>query len=259
LAPPSPPPLTPQQLATLDLDAHLADPGRKQAFVTPMFESIAPRYDDFTRVFSFGMDARWKAELLRWVDDAAPMLCDVLDVACGTGDLAIASASLRPRGRVLGVDVATGMIERARARIDAVERSRIAFEVGDLTRLALPDRSIDVVTGGYALRNVPDHQAALAELARVLRPGGRLFTLDFYRPERAIWRGLFLPYLQLSGSVVGWWWHRAPVMYAYIAHSIRHFVSEKEFTTALRQNGFDVVEVRRHLLGGIALHHAIRR
>jgi demethylmenaquinone methyltransferase/2-methoxy-6-polyprenyl-1,4-benzoquinol methylase len=257
--PPSPPPLSPRELAALDLDAHLADPARKQAFVTPMFEHIAPRYDDFTRVFSFGMDARWKAELLRWIDRAAPVECDLLDVACGTGDLAVAAAALRPRGRVLGVDAAAGMIERARARIEAGDRSRLAFQVGDLTRLTLPDQSIDVVTGGYAIRNVPDHRGAIAELARVLRPGGHLFTLDFYLPERALWRALFLPYLQLSGSLVGWWWHRAPVMYAYIAHSIRHFVTQEEFSRALTEHGFDLVESRTHLLGAIALHHAIRR
>lgn len=254
-----PPPLTPRELAALDLEAHLSDPERRQAFVTPMFEQIAPRYDDFTRVFSFGMDARWKAELLRWVDASAPLGCHVLDVACGTGDLALAAASLRSGARVIGVDAASGMIERARRRVAARDATRLSFEVGDLTRLSLASASTDVVLGGYAVRNVPDHAAALDELCRVLRPGGQLFTLDFYRPENRLWRALFLPYLQLSGNVVGWLWHRAPVMYGYIAHSIRHFVTRSEFSRALDRAGFDVVRVRSHLLGGIALHHAVKR
>ncbi len=133
------------------------------------------------------------------------------------------------------------------------------FETGDLTRLPLADASVDVVLAGYALRNVPRYEDGLAELHRVLRPGGLLLTLDFYRPSFAPWRTLFLGYLQLSGSVVGWWWHRAPVIYAYIAHSIRHFVTAGDFDAALTRAGFERSARRDHLLGGIALHASIRR
>ncbi len=257
MLPPAPP--SPQELEALDLEAHLLDPARKQAFVTPMFEHIAPRYDAFTRLFSFGMDARWKGTLMRWFDERAPSAAQVLDVACGTGDLALRAAELRPQARVLGVDSAEGMIARARGRVASLDASRVRFEVGDLTRLALPDESCDVILAGYALRNVPEYEAALAELRRVLRPGGVLLTLDFYRPGFAPWRALFLWYLQLSGGLVGWWWHRAPVIYAYIAHSIRHFVTAGEFDAALSRAGFERSARRNHLFGGIALHAAIRR
>jgi len=227
--------------------------------VTPMFEHIAPRYDAFTRLFSFGMDARWKATLMDWFASHAPAHADVLDVACGTGDLALRAGTLRPTASVLGIDAAAGMIERAQARVATLDVGRIRFETGDLTRLPLPDASVDVVLGGYALRNVPQYEAALAELHRVLRPGGALLTLDFYRPANAAWCALFLGYLQLSGSVVGWWWHRAPVIYAYIAHSIRHYVTADDYARALTRAGFDVTARRDHLLGGIALHAAVRR
>jgi len=227
--------------------------------VTPMFELIAPRYDDFTRLFSFGMDARWKGELMRWLDDAAPEGGTMLDVACGTGDLALAAARLRPAARVVGVDAASRMTALATRRVASADAGRLSFTTGDLTQLDLPDASVDVVTAGYALRNVPDHEAGIAELARVLRPGGQLLTLDFYRPAAPWWRELFLGYLQLSGSAVGWWWHRAPVVYAYIAHSIRHFVTADDFSRALHAAGFDVRRESRRLLGGIALHHAVRR
>ena len=257
--PSSPPPASPRELAALDLEAYLRDPLRKQAFVTPMFEHIAPRYDTFTRLFSLGMDARWKEALMDWFAERTPTRAEILDVACGTGDLALRAAALRPAASVLGIDAAKGMVERARARVGAGDRARVRFETGDLTRLPLPDASIDVVLGGYALRNVPQYEAALVELHRVLRPGGILLTLDFYRPPSAAWRALFLGYLQLSGSVVGWWWHRAPVIYAYIAHSIRHYVSAAEFERALERTGFDTTARREHLLGGIALHAAVRR
>lgn len=257
--PPSSPPPSPRELAALDLEAHLSDPLRKQSFVTPMFEHIAPRYDAFTRLFSFGMDARWKAELLAWFESHAPADGVVLDVACGTGDLALGAARRRPAARVTGIDAAERMIAIARTRVDREEEGRVRFATGDLTRLPQDDASVDVVLAGYALRNVPRYEAALAELHRVLRPGGVLLTLDFYRPSNAAWRALFLGYLQLAGGIVGWWWHRAPVIYAYIAPSIRHFVTCGEFSAALARTGFAVAGERAHLLGGIALHRAVRR
>lgn len=255
------PPLSPAELAALDLEAHLTDPARKQRFVTPMFEHIAPRYDAFTRLFSFGMDAQWKRTLLAWFDEAAPATGGghVLDVACGTGDLAFGAAERRRSMSVLGVDAALRMTALASARIAPGDRARVAFATGDLTALALPSASVDIVTGGYALRNVPRYEDGIAELARVLKPGGSLLTLDFYRPAAAWWRVAFLGYLQLTGGIVGWWWHRAPIMYAYIAHSIRHFVSHDDFSRALERQGFEVRRVETHLLGGIALHHAVKR
>lgn len=223
-----------------------------------MFEHIAPRYDDFTRLFSFGMDARWKRMLMRWFDEVAPPRADVVDVACGTGDLAMAAARLRPAGRVTGVDAATAMIALAASRVAPADAGRVTFHTGDLTRLALADASADAVLAGYALRNVPSYEDGIRELARVLRPGGVLITLDFYRPRAAWWRLPFLGYLRLAGGAVGWWWHRAPVMYSYIAHSIEHFVSHQDFSAALRRHGFDVARVRPLLLGGVALHLAVR-
>jgi demethylmenaquinone methyltransferase/2-methoxy-6-polyprenyl-1,4-benzoquinol methylase len=250
---------SPQELGALDLGTFLADPARKQAFVTPMFEHIAPRYDAFTRLFSFGMDARWKRELMAWFDARAPQSCHVLDVACGTGDLALAAAALRPGAQVRGVDAAAGMIARAERRVTHADAGRVHFATGDLTRLALGDESVDVVLAGYALRNVPRYEDGLAELHRVLRPGGVLLTLDFYCPSVPVWRELFLGYLHLSGSAVGWWWHRAPVIYNYIAHSIRHFTTAEAFTASLQAAGFAPGHRRDHLLGGIALHEAVRR
>jgi demethylmenaquinone methyltransferase/2-methoxy-6-polyprenyl-1,4-benzoquinol methylase len=248
-----------RELASLDVVAHLTDPARKQAFVTPMFEHIAPRYDAFTRLFSFGMDARWKGELLRWLATDGPVTGLVVDVACGTGDLALAAAAAHPGATVLGVDAAEGMIARAWGRLEPGDDGRVSFATGDLTRLALADGTAAVVLGGYALRNVPRLEPALAELHRVLRPGGRLLTLDFYRPSLVPWRAVFLAYLHLAGSAVGWWWHRSPVIYSYIAHSIRHYVTADAYASALARAGFTVERRRHYLFGGIALHLARRR
>lgn len=249
----------PPRLADLDLEAHLSDPALKQRFVTPMFDLVAPRYDRFTRVFSFGMDRRWKAELTTWMSTAIAPDARVLDLACGTGDLAFAAARRVTSGDVVGIDASAEMIAIARRRGEAeAPHANVRFSVGDISALDHADASADAIIAGYALRNVPDHGRAIAEIARVLKPGGVLATLDFYRPEAGAWRALFLWYLALAGNAVGWLWHREPVAYGYIARSIEHFVSWQQFSLALERAGLHVERVRVKLLGGVALHFARR-
>jgi len=235
------------RLDELDLEAHLADPALKQQFVTPMFDIIAPRYDRFTRVFSFGMDRRWKAELTSWMATAIGPGSRVLDLACGTGDLAFAAGARATAGSVLGVDASPVMIELARTRAaKEAPRGNVRFTVGDISTLDVPSGSIDAITAGYALRNVPDYTRAVAEIARVLKPGGVVTTLDF------------LGYLSVAGNWIGWLWHRQPVVYGYIAPSIDHFVSWQRFSRTLAEHGLEVESVRTKLLGGVAIHIARR-
>lgn len=249
----------PDGLAELDLDEHLDDPAIRQRFVTTMFDIVAPRYDRFTRVFSFGMDAGWKRELLHWLGSVAPRDARVLDLACGTGDLAFAAARALADARVLGLDVSARMIAGAEMRRrDAASdvAARLTFGVGDMMSLPHADDSVDVVTVGYGLRNVPDAARAIGEISRVLRPGGVLLVLDFYRPEPTLWRVLYLGYLRAAGNLVGWLWHREPVVYGYIAASIERWVSAAAFSAMLARAGLAVERDRRKLLGGIALHLA---
>jgi demethylmenaquinone methyltransferase / 2-methoxy-6-polyprenyl-1,4-benzoquinol methylase len=244
------------RLRDLDLERHLADPAIKQRFVTPMFDLVAPRYDEFTRAFSFGMDRRWKRVLVSELASRTAPGARVLDLACGTGDLAFAVAAAVPGSRVTGVDASARMIELARGR--ARGAPGLEFVEGDMAHLDLPDSSMDAITAGYAFRNAPDHRVALAEAGRVLRPGGVLITLDFFRPRSAFWRFLFLAYLRVAGNAVGWWWHREPVAYGYIASSIDAFVNWQRFSADLMTAGFDVQSVRPWLLGGVSVHVARR-
>jgi demethylmenaquinone methyltransferase/2-methoxy-6-polyprenyl-1,4-benzoquinol methylase len=248
------------KLGTMDVEAHLRDPARKQAFVTPMFDVIAPRYDDFTRLFSLGMDASWKAELIDAVIRHARNAGVALDLACGTGDVAVALARALPNAQVYGVDASPVMIDHMHERLrrEPTGASRVHAAVGDMMALSQKTASVDVVTASYGVRNVPDAAVSVREMARVLRPGGVLVTLDFYRPRSWMWRTLFLRYLSVAGNAVGWLWHRDPVVYGYIARSIDHFMSAGDFSRLLSANGFTVQSVRQHLLGGIALHVATR-
>jgi demethylmenaquinone methyltransferase/2-methoxy-6-polyprenyl-1,4-benzoquinol methylase len=249
------------RLRDLDLERHLADPALKPKFVTPMFDLIAPRYDDFTRLFSFGMDATWKRSLVAHAVAATRDPRQALDLACGTGDLAMAVADACPAVSVTGVDPAREMLALARARSAAGERGtadRIAYREGDMNALAAAAASVDLVTVGYGFRN-SELGAALSECARVVKSGGILAVLDFYRPESALWRALFLGYLRAAGNLVGWWWHREPVAYGYIAHSIEAYVSVDGFTRAAADAGFDPVSIERHLGGGVGMHVLRRR
>jgi demethylmenaquinone methyltransferase / 2-methoxy-6-polyprenyl-1,4-benzoquinol methylase len=262
--PPVPPTDALTQFRAQDLDAAMADVNRKQDVVTPMFDVIAPRYDAFTRLFSFGMDAPWKAALIDAVAAHATRAREGVDLACGTGDLAMALAHRIPGLSMLGVDPSGVMLDQARARISKAEssaamRDRLTFWQGDMASLPCRDGSVDVLTAGYGFRNVPDVAAAVRECARVLRPGGVLGSLDFFLPPTPAWRALFLGYLRVAGDVVGWWWHRTPAIYGYISRSIARFMTADAFAAMLTAHGFELVHQRHHLFGGIGMHVAVKR
>ena len=257
----------PRALETLDLEVHLATPTLNQRYVTAIFDIVAPRYDQFTRWFSFGMDAAWKRDLLARAAQRDSPIRVAVDLACGTGDLALGVGAKAPMAQVVGLDVSRRMLHLAQAKarakspeggvVDATPR-RIAWCAGNLCRLPFPDASIDLVTAGYAVRNAPLWTAALDEIARVLKPGGVLLSLDFFKPANRLWRGLFLSYLGVSGRAYGWLWHRAPPVYGYIAPSIARFTTADEFAVALTDRGLRVEAINRRLGGGIALHVARR-
>ena len=237
------------------LDVALAAPETKGRYVRRLFATIADRYDLITRLLSLGLDQRWKRHLLELADPRPTHR--VLDLACGTGDLAIGAAA---RGAdVLGLDITPRMIELARvAGAAAVTSGRLSWTVGDMMALPVPAASCDGITTGYGLRNVPDLAGAISEIHRVLKPGGRLCSLDFDRPESRIVRGVYLTYLTIVGSVVGWALHGDPDTYRYIPASIRRYPGARGVVKLLEAAGFTDV---RHVpvLGGLmAIHVATR-
>jgi demethylmenaquinone methyltransferase/2-methoxy-6-polyprenyl-1,4-benzoquinol methylase len=249
----------PGSLGDLDLERHLADPALRQAYVTPMFDLIASRYDRFTRVFSFGMDQGWKKALVAAASHSIVRSGVVCDAATGTGDLAFALSAARPDLVVAATDVSLEMLALAGERRKRTDARHVSVSAGDLSALPFPAASLDAITAGYALRNTPDWRASINEMARVLRPGGQVFTLDFFLPASSLWREAFLAWLWSAGRAVGWWWHREPMAYGYIAHSIRHFTTAEGFSAALRDAGFEVRAVQSKLGGAVAIHEAVKR
>jgi ubiquinone/menaquinone biosynthesis methyltransferase len=223
---------------------HLAVPERKRRFNRLHFEAAAPRYDLATRAMSLGRDASWKRALVAALPDLDAPSC--VDLACGTGDVALLLAARYSRGTVVGVDLVPRMLAVA-GRRNRFPNAR--FEAGDLCALPFPDGFADVVTGAYALRNAPELRTALAEVRRILKPGGVAAFLDFSRPERpALQRA---QYLVLRGwcGLWGVLLHGTPEIHGYVAESLKTFPDRRRFRAVLREEGFSVASSRRFFLG----------
>ena len=224
----------------------LESPDSKRRYVRRLFATIADRYDLITVLLSFGLDRRWKRALASRAGDVSGR--QVLDLACGTGDIAFDFAS---RGaRVVGLDITHRMVQLASGK------GRGAFLVGDMMALPFAPARFDVVTTGYGLRNVPDIEGALAEIHRVLRPGGLLLSLDFNRPSTAIVRSVYLAYLTAVGSVLGAILHRDPDTYRYIPESIKRYPGAPAVATLMRDAGFASADWYPVLGGLMAVHVA---
>jgi ubiquinone/menaquinone biosynthesis methyltransferase len=233
----------------VSLDSAFESPQAKRRYVRALFATIADRYDLITRVLSYGQDARWKRTLARMA--AVTPGERALDLACGTGDIAIALAG---RGaRTVALDITYRMLELGAARSGAVR-----FLAGDMTSLPLASATFDLVTTGYGLRNVPDLDQALDEIARVLKPRGRLLSLDFNRPENSLVRGAYLAYLTAVGSSLGWLLHRDPDTYRYIPASIRRYPGARGVAARMSARGFSNVRIVPLLFGLMTLHLAER-
>ena len=247
----------PRELAAMDLTQHLGDKVSKTKYVKTMFDVIAPGYDAFTRIFSFGMDSMWKGTLIREAGKRTPGRPYIVDLACGTCDLGISLGRLAGSPLVLGIDLSGLMLSEAKVRATR-ESGRFVFAACDILALPLADSSVDVVTLGYGLRNTGDANLALAEVARVLKPRGVLANLDFHRPVGTVWREIFLWYMWNAGRLAGWLWHREPATYGYLAPSIRRYFSVPEFEAALALAGFEVEWRAKRLGGAIGIHVARR-
>ena len=214
--------------------------------VRRLFDRIAPVYDAMNRVMTAGLDRSWRRLAVEAVVQPGDR---VLDACCGTGDLAVAAE--RDGGVVTGLDFSPRMLERARRK-----SATVTWVEGDLLALPFEDGSFDAATVGFGVRNVADLGRALAELRRVLRPGGRLAILEITRP-----RGILRPFFSL------WFDRLVPLLgrvlpggsaYTYLPASVRRFPGAEELVAVLEAQGFE--QVRFRLLGGtiVALHTGVR-
>lgn len=238
-------------MAGSKLAAAFERPETKRRYVRRLFATIADRYDLITRLLSFGLDRGWKRRLIELARVESGQ--DVLDLACGTGDLAF--EALRRGGAVVGLDITPRMLDHARGREAG---RRVRWLIGDMSALPIASTSFDLVTTGYGLRNVPDLPRALAEIHRALRLGGSFCSLDFDKPSSRVVRAVYLGYLTAVGSTLGWILHGDPDTYRYIPASIRRYPGARGVCDLLRAAGFtDVRHVR--VFGGLMAIHTARK
>jgi len=214
-----------------------------------MFDGIARRYDVTNDVISLGQDRRWRTATVRAV--GAQPGETVLDLAAGTGTSSepFAAAGVR----VVPCDFSVGMLAVGKAR-----RPDLPFTAGDATRLPFADASFDAVTISFGLRNVVDTAAALAEMLRVTRPGGRVVVCEFSTPTWAPLRTLYSEYLMRALPPVARAVSREPDAYVYLAESIRQWPDQAALAGLMHEAGWGRVAYRNLTGGIVALHRGTR-
>ncbi len=216
-----------------------------------MFDAVARRYDRTNTVLSFGQDGRWRRRTRQSLEVRPGDR--VLDLAAGTG---VSTAELARSGAyAVGCDFSLGMLQAGRLRPD---RRQLPVVAGDALRLPFGDGVFDAATISFGLRNVADAGQALREMARVVRPGGRLVVCEFSRPTFAPFRGLYLNYLMRALPALARRLSSNPDAYAYLAESIRAWPPQLELGRLIAAAGWTDVHWRNLTGGIVALHRAER-
>jgi demethylmenaquinone methyltransferase/2-methoxy-6-polyprenyl-1,4-benzoquinol methylase len=233
-------------------------PDKTPSRIAGMFDAIAPRYDLLNHLLSVGLDRRWRARAV--AELTLPDGARVLDVCTGTADLALAALEAGSKVSVVGVDFAGEMLRRGRDKLKARGLTRsIRLVRADATRVPLADRTCDAATIGFGIRNVAEPEAALAEIARVVRPGGGLAILEFGEPRipgiRTLYRWYFRYVLPRVGRSVS----KHDSAYSYLPASVGHFPPPAEFARLIESRGFTNVRAVPLTFGIVYLYMAEKR
>ena len=220
----------------------------KKEEVREMFDRIAPTYDMLNHTLSLNIDRLWRRRVVRLVRRFAPRR--ILDVATGTGDLAIAMAR-RIRGtQVLGVDLSEGMLDIARRKVaEAGLDGRVVFDTGDAERLFVSDSAVDVATVAFGVRNFGDLGAGLRDIARTLREGGRIVILEFSTPRNPLARAFYGFWNRRVLPRVGGMVSRDRKAYEYLPESIGEFPAPERFLEMMSRAGFRNCKARSQSFG----------
>lgn len=220
----------------------------KKEEVREMFDRIAPPYDMLNHTLSLNIDRLWRRRVVRLVRRFAPRR--ILDVATGTGDLAIAMAR-RIRGtQVLGVDLSEGMLDIARRKVaEAGLDGRVVLDTGDAERLFVSDSAVDVATVAFGVRNFGDLDAGLRDIARTLREGGRIVILEFSTPRNPLARAFYGFWNRRVLPRVGGMVSRDRKAYEYLPESIGEFPAPERFLEMMSRAGFRNCKARSQSFG----------
>ena len=229
--------------------------GSKREQVEHMFDAISPKYDLLNRLFSMGVDQGWRRKVIRYV--GREPVDHLLDVATGTADLAILAA--RKAKRVTGIDISEGMLQYGRVKVAKRNLSdRITLQRADSAALPFADASFDAITVAFGVRNFEDLERGITDMVRVLKPGGRLFVLEFSKPKNNVLGGLFRFYFHRVMPAVGRMVSKDSAAYTYLPKSVDAFPDGEAFLQILEKCGLREAKAEP-LTGGIATLYEARK
>ena len=228
--------------------------GGKARLVSAMFTRIAGRYDLMNSLMTGGRHHAWRRLVARAV--AAAPAGPVLDLATGTGDLALAIREVDSRRLVIGTDFAEGMLAQALVKLRGRGERRVPLAAADALALPFRDHAFAAVASAFLLRNLEDLEAGIREMRRVTRPGGLVLTLDIVRPGPWVWGALFGLYFHRVVPTVGALVAGDRSAYTYLPDSVDRFVTPAELARLMTRVGLHGIGYRRLALGTIAIHTA---
>lgn len=230
----------------------------KKAEVERMFDNIAPKYDLLNRVLSLGVDVWWRKRALNYLKTLQPGL--ILDVATGTADVAIMAAKMLKPAKITGIDIANQMLDLGRLKIkkEGLEQV-ITLETGDSENLRFADNSFDAVTVAFGVRNFENLEKGLAEMLRVLRPGGRAVILEFSRPRIFPFKQIYNSYFKYVLPAIGRLTSRDIRAYTYLFESVQAFPEGDDFLNILTKIGYQNPVCERLTLGICSIYSATKQ
>jgi demethylmenaquinone methyltransferase/2-methoxy-6-polyprenyl-1,4-benzoquinol methylase len=213
--------------------------GKKEQ-VAQMFDNISKNYDGLNRVISFGTDIKWRNKVLKLVDEIKPI--KVLDIATGTGDLAILMTKTSAQ-QIIGLDISAGMLEVGKKKIAHKNlTAKIEMVLGDSENIPYPDNNFEAITVAFGIRNFENLEKGLKEILRVLKPAGRLVILETSVPEKFPFKQGYAIHTKLILPLVGRLFSTDKIAYAYLSESANAFPYGERLNNKLREIGFiDVV------------------
>jgi len=231
------------------------DTAKKQQ-VADMFDSISPKYDFLNHFLSLGIDIRWRKKAIKQLKEIQPK--HILDIATGTGDFAIESLSLNPE-QVVGVDISEGMLSVGREKLKKRKLDdRITLKSGDSENLPFDDNMFDAIIVAFGVRNFENLEKGLAEMFRVLRPGGKVVVLEFSKPKSFPFKQLYNFYFKNILPTVGKIISKDKAAYTYLPESVKSFPDGKLFTDILDGVGFNKTQCKPLTLGISSIYTGIK-
>jgi demethylmenaquinone methyltransferase/2-methoxy-6-polyprenyl-1,4-benzoquinol methylase len=227
--------------------------GKKEQ-VAQMFDTISENYDGLNRVISLGIDVKWRKEVVQIVGKNNPK--QILDIATGTGDLAIMMAELKP-DRIVGLDISSGMLEVGKQKITEAKLSnKIEMIVGDSEEMPFKDNTFDAITVSFGVRNFANLHKGITEIARVLKPTGVLVILETSNPTKFPFKQGYKLYTNFFLPIVGKLFSKDKVAYSYLSESANSFPFGTAFNNILQKNGFKHTKAKPVTFGVATIYTA---